>query len=499
MNQWMLPQGLQSVCSKNEHCLVTGLLAFVLLIIFQIPGWANEPALSRKPNVLFISIDDLNDWVGCYAGHPQVKTPHIDKLAQRGVLFSNAQCQAPICNPSRASLITGLLPSTTGIYFLGPNFRDVEKTANSESLFQFFKTHGYYTATRGKIFHGKMGQSDLDSFDEISPARSGTSWPKKKFGYTKPNSSKQWDWGAWPEKDEQVKDHLTATWAAQRLDDLARKEEPFFMAVGFSLPHVPLYVPQKWFDLYPRNKVVLPRNVPGDLDDISEYALRLIHSGAAPRHSWFLEHGEYSHAVQAYLACISFVDHCVGITLDALEQSSVNENTIVVLWSDHGFHLGEKQRWAKRSLWEESARSPLIISGPGCSENMRCARPVGLIDLYPTLIELCNLPSKNGLDGVSICKLLKNPKAKWERPTITTFGPNNHSVRSERWRYIQYDDGSEELYDHDADPDEIVNLASLPEFASVIAEHKKWLPKNNVPPAPGSSGSGTSLYPDSKK
>ncbi len=472
------------------------IIGMILLVSLQIVPSAcrGSDASSQKPNVLFISIDDLNDWVGCYGGHPQVKTPAIDKLARQGTVFLNAQCQAPICNPSRASLITGLRPSTTGIYFLGPDFRRVEKTRTAESLFQYFQKHGYYTITRGKIFHGKMSDIDRASFDEISPARSGASRPKKKLSYDKPNSSKLWDWGAWPEKDEQVRDHLTATWAATRLEELAQKEKPFFMAVGFSLPHVPLYVPQKWFDLYPQAELKLPQNPTGDLDDISDYAIKLTLSGVAPRHRWFLEHGEFAHAVQAYLACISFVDHCVGITLDALERSGEAENTIIVLWSDHGFHLGEKQRWAKRSLWEESARSPLIIAGPGCLKNVQCNRPVELIDMYPTLIELCNLPSKKKLEGVSLQPLLNNPKAEWSRPAITTFGPNNHSIRSQRWRYIRYDDGSEELYDHKTDPDEITNLAHLPQFATVISEHAKWLPKINVPPAAGSSGSGTPIY-----
>ncbi len=469
----------------------------VVLLVLQTGGLsrAGEP-VSPKPNVLFIAIDDLNDWVGCYGGHPQVKTPVIDQLARRGTVFLNAQCQAPICNPSRASIITGLRPSTTGIYFLGPDFRSVKKTETAESLFQYFRKHGYYTITRGKIFHGSMSQIDRASFDEISPARSGAPRPKQKLSYDKPNSSKLWDWGAWPENDEQVRDFLTASWAADRLPELVQKEKPFFMAVGFSLPHVPLYVPQKWFDLYPQAELKLPQNPTGDLDDISQYALTLTLSGVAPRHRWFLEHGEFAHAVQAYLACISFVDHCLGIVLNALEKSGAAENTIVVLWSDHGFHLGEKQRWAKRSLWEESARSPLIFAGPGCLKNARCYRPVELIDLYPTLIELCNLPGRKGLEGVSLTPLLNNPQAKWDRPAITTFGPNNHAIRSQNWRYIRYADGSEELYDHRTDPDEFENLAGLPRYATIVSEHAKWLPKVNVPPAPGSSGSGTPLYRD---
>ncbi len=456
-------------------------------------------AEDSRPNVLFIAIDDLNDWVGCYGGHPQVKTPNIDRLAKRGVLFKNAQCQAPICNPSRASLTTGLLPSTTGIYFLQPGARHVERTRNADTLFQHFGKQGYYTATRGKIFHGKINEIEKASFDEYSNATGGAPRPKKGLSRNKTARPGSWDWGAWYEKDEDLRDYRTAKWAAERLGKLAEKEKPFFMALGFSLPHVPLYVPQKWFDMYPRDKVILPVTSKNDLDGISKYAISLTHSGVAPRHSWMVENGEFAHAVQAYLACISFVDHCVGIALDGLDQSGAEENTVVVLWSDHGFHLGEKERWAKRSLWEESARSPLIFAGPGCKEDVHCARPVGLIDIYPTLVDLCGLPEKSDLEGISIRPLLENPMAKWEKPALTTFGPDNHSLRSERWRYIIYSDGSEELYDHKNDPDERTNLASLPEHESVIADLSRWLPKVNVPVAPGSTGSGTPLYPDLKK
>ena len=453
-----------------------------------------DHARARQPNVLFVAIDDLNDWTGSYGGHPQVKTPAMDALAKRGVQFNNAQCQAPICNPSRASMFTGLLPSTTGIYFLGPKFRSVDRTRETETLFQYFRRHGYDLSTRGKIFHGGMSEVDRASFDEVSQAKSGAPGPKKKLSYDKPNSSKLWDWGAWYEKDSDNKDYLTAEWAAEKLNKLAGQDKPFFMAVGFSLPHVPLYVPQKWFDLYPLETLQLPEVLAEDMEDISEYAIKLYHSGVAPRHSWLVENGEWKHAVQAYLACTSFVDHCLGMVLDGLEKSGQADNTIIVVWGDHGFHLGEKERWAKRSLWEESSRVPLIIAGPGVQKDARCDRPVGLIDIYPTLVEYCGLEKKEGLEGISIVPLLKNPQREWDRPVLTTFGPNNHTLRSEHWRYIQYDDGSRELYDHRADSNEWKNLASDSQYADVIAGLVKRLPKVNVPPAPGSSGSGTPLY-----
>ncbi len=478
----------------------TFILVLSLLLALGAADSRRRLEAAERPNVLFIAIDDLNDWVGCYGGHTQVKTPHLDALAGRGVRFANAHCQAPICNPSRVSMLTGLLPSSTGVYFLGPLLRDAPRTRDAETVFQTFRRAGYRLSTIGKIFHGRMSKVDQQSFDVIGrPKRTGKGRPQEKLSYTKPNASRLWDWGAWYDRDDEVPDFQTATWAASELKRLSAQEKPFFLAVGFSLPHVPLYVPRKWFDLYPRDAVQLPPVRQDDLTDISSYAIKLTHSGAAPRHEWIVSHGEFDHAVQSYLACVSFVDHCVGMLLDALDESGDAENTIVVLWSDHGFHLGEKLRWAKRSLWEESTLSPIIFAGPGIAAGADCTRPVGLIDIYPTLLELCRMPPRNNLEGTSLVPLLRSPSAKWDRPALTTFGPNSHSIRSEDWRYIRYADGSEELYDHRRDENEWNNLATQPRYRSVIAEHAKWLPKVNVAPAPGSSGSGTPLFRDARR
>ncbi len=231
-----------------------------------------------------------------------------------------------------------------------------------------------------------------------------------------------------------------------------------------------------------------------DLEDIPKYGLDLTAGFPAPRHEWFVKNNQWRPAVQAYMACVSYVDHCVGRVLDALDKTGQADNTIIVLWGDHGWHLGEKLRWAKRSLWEESTQVPMAIVAPGRTAGGRCSKPVGLIDLFPTLVDLCGIAPKEGLDGASIVPLLTDPKAKWERPTITTFGRNNHTVRSEHWRYIRYADGSQELYDHRADPNEWRNVAADPANAPVIAAHAKWLPKLNVPAVPHTSGSGSPLY-----
>lgn len=450
--------------------------------------------LSAKPlNVLFIAIDDLNDWIGVYGGHPQAKTPHLDRLAGRGTTFLNAHCQAPICNPARVSMISGLLPSNTGVYFLQPGLRGASQNAAAETLFQYFNRQGYYVTTRGKIFHGASLKAEPDSFDEIVPAVFPLPRPKERLSSS---SSKAWDWGPWFDRDEDTQDFQTALWGAERLGELADQNQPFFMAIGFSNPHVPLYAPQKWFDLYPRNTLQLPQVLATDRDQLSAYAKDLTFGHVAPKHDWVVRADEWSPLVQSYLACISFVDHCVGTVLDGLARSGAEDNTVIVLWSDHGFHLGEKMHWAKRTLWEESTRVPMMIIGPNLPAGHQTTKPVGLIDIYPTLVDLCSLPPKSGLDGISLKPLLTAADTVWDRPAITTFGPNNHSIRSERWRYIRYDDGSEELYDHNQDSNERTNLATSPEHRNVIEKLRRWIPEHNAPIASGSSGSGSPLYAD---
>lgn len=469
-------------------------LLFLTGLLLAFPG--NTRAADR-PNILFIAIDDLNDWVGVYGGHPQAKTPHMDRLAERGTTFLNAHCQAPICNPARVSMISGLLPSKTGIYFLQPGLRGASENADAETMFQYFKRHGYYLTTRGKIFHGQSLRDEKDSFDEIVSAPLPVPRPKNRLSSY--GESRAWDWGSYFEKDEDTQDFQTALWGAERLKELAKEDDPFFMAIGFSNPHVPLYVPQKWFDLYPLDTLELPKVLDSDRDQLSEYAKILTFGHIAPKHDWVVKSDEWKPMVQAYLACISYVDHCVGTVLDGLEQSGAGDDTLIVLWSDHGFHMGEKMHWAKRTLWEESTRVPMIMAGSDLLQGNSVSKPIGLIDIYPTLVDLCSLPAKESLDGVSLRALLTRPNAIWERPAVTTFGPNNHSIRSEHWRYIRYDDGSEELYDHRKDQRERVNLASNPEHRDLIRDLRRWIPKQNAAIADGSSGSGTPLYKEFEK
>jgi len=467
--------------------------AFFILfpVLFSLPL---SHAETNKPNILFIAIDDLNDWLGCYGGHPQVKTPNIDQLAKQGVLFSNAHCQAPICNPSRVSMFLGKLPSTTGMYFLGPKFRTVEPTRNDRTLFQTFRENGYYLSTRGKVFHGK---ADPASFDHVENAR-GWRRDSTKKRYTLANTHPLWDWGQVDVPDEQHRDYQTAAWAAEQLPELTNLDKPFFLAVGFSLPHVPVYASRKWFDLYPLESLKLPETTSMDREDLPEISKQLTLNPTAPRHEWMVESGEWRHAVQAYLAANSFVDHLVGMMLRSLYQSDAADNTIVVLWSDHGFHLGEKLRWGKRTLWEETTRVPLIFSGPGIVAGQKCSQAVGLIDVFPTLLELAHIPMRADIEGQSMKPLLENPEASWNRPAICTFGPNNHSLRGNRYRYTCYSDGTEELYDHLNDPNELTNLLSDQTVTTatrqVADKMKKWLPDQNAEPVPGSAGSDSPLY-----
>ena len=442
----------------------------------------SKPA-QAKPNILFIAIDDLNDWVGPLQGHPQVQTPHMDRLAARGTVFTNAHCQAPLCNPSRTSLMTGLRPSTTGVYALRPWFREVEQLKDLVTLPQYLAKHGYRTYTTGKIYHGRSGRN-YNEFDVIGPPAGVGARPAKKLVDT-PQPHPLVDWGVFPHRDEDKGDWKVATWAADQLKK--GMPEPFFLSAGFFLPHVPCYATQKWFDLYPEDELRLPPVNKDDRDDTPHFSWFLHWKLPEPRLKFLEEANQWKNLVRSYLASVSFVDSQVGRVLDALEAGGHADNTLVVLWSDHGWHLGEKMITGKNTLWDRSARVPLIFAGPGVSEGAVSGRPAELLDMYPTLVEAAGLPAKNGLDGHSLVPQLKDASAPREWPAITTHNHDNHGIRSERWRFIQYADGSEELYDMKADPNEWKNLAGDAKYKQVLSEHRGWIPKVNARPVPGSS------------
>lgn len=433
---------------------------------------------AKPPNVLFIAVDDLNDWTG-YRGHQQVISPNMDRLASEGVWFSKAYCQYPVCGPSRASVMSGM-------YFhqLKSDRLQIKDTAVAEKaqamgsrlMHAHFKKHGYKTMAVGKILHKHLPRKGLD----MSGGRGGWDYHVDKAGkrvktYWKSDATLT-DWGYMDKPEEEMSDSKAADWAVDRLSK--KHTKPFMLMVGFLRPHVPWYVPKKYFDMYDREKIQLPPYKVDDLDDLSRAGRDTLNEGY-PRTEWARENKQWKHMVQSYLASITFVDSKVGQVLDALEASPYRDNTIVVLWSDHGYHMGEKNTFQKHTLWERSAAVPLIIKLPpsleGRMQKGQCDRVVGLIDLYPTLVDLCGLPANEQVVGRSLKPLVKNPNAEWNFSALTYRKDGGKSIRTDRYRYIEYGDGSMELYDHETDPNEWVNLAGAPEQKETLESLQKKL------------------------
>lgn len=435
------------------------------------PLLATFASAAERPNVLFIAVDDLNDWIGCLGGHPQTKSPNVDRLAAKGVLFERAYCSAPACNPSRASLLTGIAPSTSGVYHNDQPWRPA--MPNAITLPQFYQQNGYEVLGCGKLFHGSYREEK--GFDEY---RQQMKDPKPEN--TPVNGiprTAHFDWGPVDSEDAEMSDYQMVDWAIAQLQK--KHDKPIFLGCGIYRPHLPWYVPQEYFDHYPLDKIQLPQIKEDDLADVPEAGVKI----AKPNgdHKKVIETDNYAKAVQGYLASIEFADAQIGRLIAALEASPYADNTIIVLWGDHGWHLGEKLHWRKFALWEEAARVPLLIVAPGITKpEQRCERTVTLLDLYPTLADLCGLTPPQAVEGKSLTPLLKNPAAAWDRPALTTHGRNNHAVRDERWRYIRYADGSEELYDHQEDPQEWTNVADLPENEGVKKRLSERLPTTNA-------------------
>jgi arylsulfatase A-like enzyme len=414
-----------------------------------------------------------------------VKTPNIDRLARRGVSFTRAYCSAPLCNPSRISLLTGIAPYRSGVYGNGERLRD--KLPDALTLMQGFRASGYTVRGSGKIFHGTQPY-DTGSWDDYFVPRRTKKQPATPRDRSLSKSA--WTpWGPLACSDEEMFDGKVTSWVVSQVEK--SHEKPFFLACGLTKPHLPWQVPQKYFDLHPLDDIQLPATRKGDLEDVPAFGRRLARevydpSGeknfAPPQgdHANVIDNGQWRKAVQAYLATISFADAQIGRVLRALEQSEHAHNTLVVLWGDHGWHLGEKEHWRKHALWDVSTRTPLIVAAPnGLAKDRLCQRPVSLIDLYPTLLDLCGLPKREGLDGQSLKPLLKNPQLEWDRPVVMTYGFKNHAVQTERWRYIQYHDGGKELYDQANDPNEWDNLAMIPEHQEVVRKLQGLLPRIN--------------------
>jgi uncharacterized sulfatase len=423
-------------------------------------------AAQKKYNVLFLAVDDLNTRLGCYGA--DVKSPNIDSLAGRGVLFNRAYCQFPLCNPTRSSLLTGRRPSVTRIMENITWFRDT--LPDVVTLPQHFRENGYWTAECGKIFHGGLD-------DNKGWVEGGT--PLRRQAPRTPAEQKDRQktadrWVKTEGEGEDQPDYRIATRAVELLE--MAKGKQFFVACGFMKPHVPLIAPKKYFDLYDPAKMRLP----------ADFAPMPAGEPPAYRSNFDLFIGRQAtpelarEAIAAYYACVSFMDAQLGRVLQALDRLGLRENTIVTLFGDHGWHLGDKGMWSKMSLFEQAARAPMLISVPGMSRGKVCKRTVEFLDFYPTLVEACGLPMPQGLQGRSLMPLLRSPEARWDKPAIThllrgkTLGV---SVRNERYRYTEWDGGKAgaELYDHDKDPLEANNLATDVQHGSVVATMKKLL------------------------
>jgi arylsulfatase A-like enzyme len=453
-----------------------------------------ETAKETPPNVLFIAVDDLNDWLGCMGGHPHAITPNMDKLAAHGVLFTNAHCQAPLCGPSRASLMTGLRPSTTGIYgMIKDNEIRSDNKITEDIIFlpEYFKQNSYHTMGVGKLFHDHAPDG---VFDE-SPGRYAGEAPNHGFGPI-PDNRFVWeglapenteiygrtstDWGAFPEQDSLMPDYKAVQWAKKQLQK-DYGEQPFFLAVGFLRPHVPLYVPSKWFELHPVEELAMPPYKADDLQDVPAIAREKINDlPMMPSTEWAIETGKWADIVQAYLACVSFVDHQVGQLIQALEESGYADNTVIVLWSDHGYRVGEKGTFAKHCLWEEATNAPLIFSGVGIPRGKVIDDPVEMLSVYPTLLEACNLPAYSRNEGQSLLSLMNGEATSQQLKAITTFGMNNHSVKANNFRYIQYEDRTEELYNHKLDSNEFNNVIGEQKYRDEREQLRQMLPDSNA-------------------
>ena len=464
---------------------------------------------TRAPyNVLFIAIDDMNDWVGAFGGSPQKQsaTPKMDQFAKNGsVVFQQANCAGPVCGPSRSALLSGFMPNRSGVYGNAQNMRGSALIQTHLTLPEYFSKHGYHTLSTGKIFHKHPGDEGHWAFDEWVATDGGSGSRPDEERITSRNrnlldgkpaplpASKsegneggdgegtEFSWGPTKGPKEDSRDWNAADWAAAQLAKPSAK--PFFLALGISKPHLPWYVPQEYFDRHPLDSIQLPEFRLNDFDDIGDSKGKGKFSPTSD-FKWAQQDPRLMKgAIRAYLAAASYADDCVGHVLDALEKSPARDNTIVVIWGDHGWHLGEKLRFRKATLWAESTRLPLIIRMPGMKSQQDCPRVVNLMDLFPTLIEACGLPAKPEIDGRSILPLLRDPQTPWPHVSITVMDRGNASVRDERWYFIRYKDGTEEFYDMSRDPMQWTNLATSndPEIGTQMKRLAASFPADFVP------------------
>lgn len=470
--------------------IISPLFCFFLLL----PDVRASPADSSddgKPNILFIAMDDLNDWIGCMGGHPQSLTPNLDRLAKSGVLFTNAHCPGNACNPSRSAIMTGIAPNVSGLYNNRQKMRQVMPEA--ALLPQYFREHGYRAMGSGKMLHYFI---DAPSWDEYFPeAKTENPFPRTLYPDERPVSLpvggpwqyKETDWGPLEVSDEEFGgDYLVSEYVGEKLS--RKHDQPFFLACGIYRPHEPWFVPRKYFDKFPLKDIELPPGyLEDDNDDLPPTGKKIAETPYFPH---ILKHDQWKEAIQGYLASINFADAMLGRVLAALENGPNADKTVVVLWSDHGWHLGEKQHWQKFTPWRACTRVPLMMRIPGGISKLAkgttagtvCDEPVSLLSLFPTLVELAGLPEKADNDGPSLIPLLRNPNAAWPHVAVTFqhhFG--SFSVSDNDWRYISYRDGGEELYHIKKDPYEWSNLATEPEHAAQLKKMRALSPTEFAP------------------
>lgn len=472
------------------------LVMVVLLGSVHLRG-AERRAEKDRPNVLFLAVDDMNDWIGCLESVPQAITPNLNRLAKRGVNFTNAHTAGVFCAPSRAAIFSGQYASTTGCYRTATYFFDHPEI---ESLQTSFAKSGYATYGAGKLFHHPAGMIDQRNWTEFylrSETQRRTGWPMdswsqgtpfpEPFPYSPFNKGQEitgglfLEWAPIPnDREAELADTIRTDWV---VDQLAQDHaEPFFLALGLYTPHFPNYCPQKYFNLYRESDIKLPPYLDGDLDDLPE-KIRKIKTARSRIHQKLESMGAVKEAIHGYLACISYADAMMGRVLDALEASDYADNTIVVFWSDHGYHHGEKGDWGKHTLWERTSNVPLILAGPKISQGMEIDSTVSLIDLYPTLVDLCGLEQpRQRLEGVSLATALQDPSQAEDRNVfLPHMNPGEYAIINKDWRYIRYGEDGEELYRVSDDPNEWENLAERPELEGVKRQLQRVAPVEFAP------------------
>ena len=480
--------------TPHNSLLANGIRMRLLIIFYYLSIFIGTAAIraETRPNVLFLAVDDMNDWIGCLESIPHAKTPNIDRLAARGVNFTNAHTAGVFCAPSRAAIFSGQYAFTTGCYRT-PNY--FVHHPDIVPLQASFAEAGYRTFGTGKLFHHTAGAIDVRGWDQFFLRREiqrKNGWPLETWSDDSPfptpfpnsifNKGERVTGGLFLEwaaisndREEEMADTIRIDWALKKLSE--KHDKPFFLGVGIYAPHFPNYCPQKYFDLYDVNLIDLPKYKENDLDDLPS-KIRKEKVARSRIHKKLQAFDSVADAIHGYLACISYADAMMGRVLDALAASPYADNTVVVLWSDHGYHHGEKGDWGKHTLWERTSNVPYIWAGPGIAQGQQTSATVSLIDMYPTFVDLCELPQPpQNLDGYSLKKTLRNPTAAPDRNVLLPYlEPGEFAVINENWRYIHYGTDGDELYDVQADPHEWDNLAPDPKYAEQIARMRQFAP-----------------------